>query len=151
RIGASDLSFIATNQQSVTVANAASLNMTGGITIGAWINAADWSGNRRIVQKGNSDNQYRFLAENGVFKFHLSGVGTLTAALPPSNVWMYVAGTWNGSTLIIYTNGALQASSPASGSIATTTDPLAIARKNTGTSIGDYFNGQMDEVRIYNR
>jgi fibronectin type 3 domain-containing protein len=151
RIGPSALSFIATNQQSVTVANSASLNLTAGITIGAWINAADWSGNRRIVQKGNSDNQYRFLAENGLFKLNLNGVGTLTATLPPSNVWVYVVGTWNGSTLILYTNGALQASFPASGSITSTTDPLAIGRKNTGTSIGDYFNGQIDEVRIYNR
>src|SRR5437016_781072 len=133
------------------MANSASLNMTAGITISDWINASDWSGNRRIMQKGNSDNQYRFLAENDVFKFHLNGVGTLTAALPPSNVWMYVAGTWNGSTMIIYTNGAQQTSFPASGSIATTADPLAIGRKNTGTSIGDYFNGEMDEVRIYNR
>ena len=29
----------------------------------------DWNGNRRILQKGASDNQYRLLAENGVLKF----------------------------------------------------------------------------------
>jgi fibronectin type 3 domain-containing protein len=151
RIGPAALSFIASNQQSVTVANSASLNMSAGITITAWINAADWSGNRRIVQKGNSDNQYRFLAENNVFKFHLNGVSTVTSALPPSNVWIHVAGTWNGSTMLIYTNGEPQATLAAGGAIATTLDPLAIAKKNTGTSVGDFFNGQIDEVRIYNR
>src|SRR5205085_4100784 len=104
RIGVSALSFVDTNQQSVTVGNSASLNMTAGITLAAWINANDWNGNRRILQKGNSDNQYRFLAENGSFKFHLNGVGTLASALPPTNTWMHVAATWNGSTMIIYTN-----------------------------------------------
>ncbi|HEX3356341.1 MAG TPA: LamG-like jellyroll fold domain-containing protein, partial [Tepidisphaeraceae bacterium] len=150
-IGVSALAFNQTNQQSVTVANASSLNMTAGITIAAWINAIDWAGNRRILQKGNSDNQYRFLVENGVFKFHLQGVNTLTTLLPPTNIWMHVAATWNGSTMTIYTNGVREDSLAATGFIATTADPLAIAQKNTGTSGGDYFNGAMDEVRLYNR
>src|SRR5262249_14955607 len=64
RIGTAALSFTDTNQQSVTVPNSATLNMTAGITMAAWINTLDWSGNRRIMQKGNADNQYRFLAEN---------------------------------------------------------------------------------------
>jgi fibronectin type 3 domain-containing protein len=151
RIGASALSFVATNTQSVTVANSTSLDMTSGITIAAWINATDWGGNRRILQKGNSDNQYRFLAENGVFKFHLNGVNTLTAALPNTNVWVHVAGTWNGLTMVIYTNGQVQASLATGGSIATTADPLAIGTKNGSTTAGDLFNGELDEVRVYNR
>jgi concanavalin A-like lectin/glucanase superfamily protein/fibronectin type III domain protein len=62
-----------------------------------------------------------------------------------------VAATWNGSTMIIYTNGAQQASQAAGGAITTTADPLAIGKKNGGAAIGDYFKGQMDEVRVYNR
>jgi fibronectin type 3 domain-containing protein len=151
RIGASDLSFLAASQQSVTATNSGSLNPSAGITIAAWINATDWSGNRRIVQKGNSDNQYRLLAENGAFKWHLNGVGTLTGALPQTNVWVHVAGTWNGSVMTIYTNGVLEASLAAAGGITTTADLLAIGKKNGSTTSGDYFYGQMDEVRIYNR
>jgi fibronectin type 3 domain-containing protein len=151
RIGASDLSFVDTSSQSITVNNAASLNMTAGITIGAWINPVDWAGNRRILQKGNSDNQYRLLVEGGALKFHLNGVNSVTGTLPSSNVWTYVAGTWDGSTMKLYTNGVLQASLAAGGSIATTADPLAIAKKNTGTATGDYFSGQLDEIRLYNR
>lgn len=151
RIGNSALAFTATNLQAVTVSNASSLDMTAGITITAWINATDWGGNRRILQKGNSDNQYRFLAENGVFKFHLNGVNTLTAALPATNVWVHVAATWNGSTMTIYTNGQLQASMAAAGAITTTADPLAIGEKYGSTTAGDFFNGEIDEVRVYNR
>jgi hypothetical protein len=125
--------------------------MTSGITIAAWINATDWGGNRRILQKGNSDNQYRLLAENGVLKFHLNGVNTLTAALPNTNVWVHLAATWNGLTMVIYTNGQVQASLATGGTIATTADPLAIGTKNGSTTAGDLFNGQLDEVRVYNR
>ena len=51
----------------------------------------------------------------------------------------------------LYTNGVLEASAAAAGSITTTADLLAIGKKNTGASTGDFFNGQMDEVRLYNR
>jgi fibronectin type 3 domain-containing protein len=151
RIGAAALSFNATNLQSVTANNSASLNMSSAITIAAWINPVDWIGNRRIVQKGNSDNQYRFLAEGNALKFNLNGVGTLTGPLPTSNVWTHVAATWNGSTMVIYTNGQVQTSLSVGGSITGTTDPLAIGKKNTSTTEGDYWNGQLDEVRIYSR
>lgn len=151
RIGASALSFNAASLQSVTVPNTGFLNGSSGITIAAWINAVDWNGNRRILQKGNSDNQYRFLAENGVLKFHLQNVNTLTTPLPPTNVWMHVAATYNGSTMTIYTNGVRQDSLATTGFISTTADPLAIGQKNTSTTSGDFFNGTMDEVRLYSR
>ena len=151
RIGSAALAFDATNQQYVTVANAGSLNPSSAITLAAWVNAADWGGNRRILQKGNSDNQYRFLAENGVLKFHLNGVNTVTAPLPPTNVWIYLAATWNGATMTIYTNGQIEVAQAAGGTITITTDPLTIGTKNGSTAMGDYFNGVLDEVRVYNR
>jgi fibronectin type 3 domain-containing protein len=152
RVGTSDLSFAAASLQSVTAVNSVTLNMTSGITISAWVNPIDWSGgNRRVLQKGNSDNQYRFLCENNVLKFHLNGVATLTCPLPATNAWTHLAATWNGSTMAIYANGILQASQAATGAITTTADPLAIGKKNGSTSAGDYFNGQLDEVRVYNR
>jgi len=152
KLGPAALLFSAGSLQSVTAANSASLNSpVKAITISAWVNAADWGGNRRIVQKGNSDNQYRLLAENSVLKFHLNGVDTLTAPLPPTGVWVHLAATWDGSTMVIYTNGVQQTSQGAGGSITTTADALAIAKKNGSSVGGDYFNGRLDDVRIYNR
>src|SRR5262245_63859395 len=50
----------------------------------------------------------------------------------PTGVWTHIAATWDGSTMVLYTNGAQQASQGAAGSIATTADLLAIAdRKST--------------------
>ena len=151
KVGASALQFNAANEQFVSIFDSTSLDPTNGLTITAWINTSNWSGNRRIVQKGNGDNQYRLLAEGGVFKFDLTGVNTLTTTLPAVNTWVHVAGTWNGSTMAIYINGVLKASLAATGTNATTTDSLTIAAKNGSTTAGDYFLGSLDDVRIYNR
>ena len=151
RVGTAALRFNDASLQSVSVASSASLNPTAGITLAAWIYATNWNGNRRILQKGDGDDQYRLLAEGGQFKFHLNGVGTLTTALPAANAWVHVAATWNGSTMILYFNGVQQATTPAGGTLATTANTLRIGSKNGSGASGDYFLGLLDEVRIYNR
>jgi fibronectin type 3 domain-containing protein len=156
RIGASSLYLDTNFVQYVTVNNAANLNMTAGITLSAWVLPVDWAGNRRIIQKGNSDNQYRLLAEGNVFKFDLrfstGSSSSVTCSLPPTNVWTHLAGTWDGTNMIIYSNGVAVATFVQTGALATTADPLGIGLKNTtDTTLGDYFYGQLDEVRVYNR
>jgi transcriptional regulator CtsR len=151
RVGTAALRFNDANQQSVSVASSATLNPTAGITLASWIYATNWNGNRRILQKGDSDNQYRLLAENGEFKFHLNGVGTLTTTLPASGAWVHIAATWNGANMVLYFNGVQQATVAAGGTLATTADTLRIATKNGSGAGGDYFLGLLDEVRIYNR
>jgi len=55
--------------------------------------------------------------------------------------------TYDGSAVRLYVNGTLISSAPASGTIASSTNPLQIG----GDSIyGQYFNGLIDEVRVYN-
>ena len=82
KVGPAALQFNAAKFQSVAVSDSPGLDPSTGLSITAWINAGNWSGNRRVLQKGNNDNQYRLLAEGGVFKFDLTGVGTVTTALP---------------------------------------------------------------------
>jgi hypothetical protein len=119
------------------------------LTLAAWIDPVDWNGNRRILQKGATDNQYRLLAEGGVLKFDIAGVGTVTATLPAVNVWTHVAGTYDGTALRLYVNGVQVASTAATVAMPTTTDPLFIGSKGIGVAQGDHFNGRLDEVRVY--
>ncbi len=147
--GGNALSLNGTNQ-SVQIANSASLNPTSAITLSAWIDATDWNGNRRILQKGASDNQYRLLAESGVLKFDLKNVGTVTATLPTTGTWHLITGTYDGSTMTLYVDGVAVASAAHTGAIATTGDPLAIGAKAGSTTAGDFFHGLLDDVRIYN-
>jgi hypothetical protein len=135
----------------IVVADNASLDPTAALTLAAWINPVDWAGNRRIVQKGQTDDQYRLLAENNVFKIDIAGVGTVTTALPPTGVWTHVAATYDGATLSLYVNGTLAASAAATGSVAQTPDALIIGSKTANSIAGDRFYGLLDEVRVYRR
>ena len=157
KVGSGDLLFNGANSY-VRVADSPDLDPTAAITLAAWIKAIDWNGNRRILQKGDpngansGDNQYRLTAESGVLKFDLYGVGTVSAALPSVGVWHYVAGTWDGATMKLYVDGAVVASAAVGGNIAVTSAPLTIGAKNTvSTNTGNYFHGDLDDVRIYNR
>ena len=70
-----------------------------------------------------------------------------SAALP-INAWSHIAATYDGATLRLYLNGTLVSSQARTGAIATSTNPLQIG----GDSIyGQFFQGAIDEVRIYNR
>jgi len=68
--------------------------------------------------------------------------------LVPLNTWTHLASTYDGATLRLYVNGVLAGSKAVAGSLAATTNPLRIG----GNSIWrEFFNGQIDEVRLYKR
>ena len=70
-----------------------------------------------------------------------------TAALS-TNTWVHLAATYNGSSLILYRNGAQVATTAVTGAIVTSSQALRIG----GNALwGEYFAGRIDEVRIYNR
>ena len=70
-----------------------------------------------------------------------------TTQLAPG-VWTHVAATYDGNVLALYVNGIQAAQLVIAGSITTSTSPLRIG----GNTIwGEWFNGLIDEVRVYNR
>lgn len=132
-------------------------NIEWRITISAWMKADDYLrangefANRRILQKGANDNQFRLLAEWGNLVFHLANVGRLETPLPTTGSWHHIAGVYDGSTMKMYVDGWLAGSIAASGKIGITTDPLFLGTKsNTVTVAGDYFKGMLEDLRIYN-
>jgi hypothetical protein len=156
RYGAA-LSFDGVNDW-VTVTDAASLDLTTGMTLEAWVyptvSPTAW---RTVVAKeGTSPVIAYFLHASslsadqpamgiriGGVEQQLKGGARLTA-----NVWTHLAATYDGATLRLYVNGAQVASRAQSGAIVATTSPLRIG----GNGIwGEYFQGRIDEVRIYNR
>lgn len=144
------LQFTGAQNQGVTVPSNG-FNPTASIAISSWVNAVNWSGNRRVVQKGNNDNQYRLLAENNKLVWDISAVGRLETDLPPAGKWFHVIGTYDGAEMRIYVDGALVASQVETGAIPTTTNALNIGTKTTGSTAGDHMNGYLDDVRIYYR
>ena len=75
-------------------------------------------------------------------------VGANGTAQVPSSAWTHLAVTYNNSSLNLYVNGSLVRSVATSGALLTSTGVLRIG----GNSVwGEYFQGIIDEVRIYNR
>jgi hypothetical protein len=66
----------------------------------------------------------------------------------PVNAWTHVALTYDGSSLRLYVNGTQVASTAAAGTIQSSTNPLWIGGNNP---YGEYFQGLIDEARVYNR
>jgi hypothetical protein len=146
-------SFNATN--SVQVPDAPSLNFTGNtpMSVELWVYRTGTQATMHIVGKRNSgcgSIEYQMASGDGNGGISFGGNSSSTAAFTgtslPTNVWMHLAGTFDGSTFRIYTNGVLAAVS------AGTLGPANTAPFTIGTS-GDCpgFTGLIDEVSIYSR
>jgi hypothetical protein len=137
----------------VTVPDAASLHLSSGMTLEAWVNpstvTAAW---RDAIYKGNDNFYLEATSSNGSKPdAGMIAGGTYadtygTAALA-ANAWSFLTETYDGSTLRLYVNGTQVSSTAHTGAIATSTNPLQIG----GDSLyGQFFQGLIDNVRIYN-
>jgi hypothetical protein len=68
----------------------------------------------------------------------------------PLDQWVHVAVTYDGAYLKNYIDGKLSASAQASGETCKNQNPLAIGAKHVpGVTTQNFFNGVIDEVRLY--
>jgi Concanavalin A-like lectin/glucanases superfamily/Cadherin-like domain/Bacterial Ig domain len=147
----------------VTVPDSAALDLTDGMTLEAWVKPSALSGWESIVlkERGTEDLAYGLYAHDGA---PLAGgvaapAGTINtiaghhavrgASALPNGVWTHIATTYDGATQRFYVNGALVASRAHTGSMSTSNSPLRIGGNNAWS--GEFFQGLIDEVRIYNR
>ena len=140
----------------VNVADSASLDLTTGMTLEAWVlPRALGSAWRTVVLKEQTGNYaYGLYANTGTGRPSANVVSGVTdhdlrgpAALP-LDTWVHVAATYDAANLRLYVNGTLAASEAATGSISTSTGALRIGGNNLWP---EFFQGRIDEVRIYNR
>jgi hypothetical protein len=148
------LSFDGVNDW-VTVNSSSLLNLTNAMTVEAWVFPTTSSGARNVlIKEGVNRDTYNLYSRSGGGKSEIytfiggenrSAESTAVAA----NVWTHIAGTYDGAVLRLYINGVeVAANNLASGSILTSNNPLRIG----GNSIwGEFFQGRIDEIRIYNR
>jgi hypothetical protein len=145
----------------VQIPNHPDFDITDNITLAAWVSVdaliqdwqtmfcrGDWSW--RLHREGSSD----FAA------FHMTGLangygadgGTTNIRVPKR--WLHLVGTYkNGVGATLYINGAVEASNASvSGLINTNvSDPVTIGAWINGGSLQRQWQGQIDEVRLYNR
>jgi len=138
----------------VTVNDAASLDLTTGMTIEAWIKPSILTSWRSVVTKEAPDGlAYALYSGNNASRpagyVHINrdiAVSSTTAIV--ANAWTHLALTYDGATLRLFVNGVQVRTQSAPGAAMTTAGALRIG----GNSVwGEYFKGLIDEVRIYNR
>ncbi|MCH7575734.1 MAG: PQQ-binding-like beta-propeller repeat protein [Candidatus Marinimicrobia bacterium] len=135
----------------VVIPNSASLNPTTAITVEAWIYPLILDNTRRIMQKSTADNHIIFEFSGGQLEFSVQGLGSTVLVNPPElNKWSHIAGTYDGTTLSIYVDGALRGSSAVTATIPVTSGSLYIGSKDNVPDASTHFNGLIDEVRISN-
>lgn len=104
-----------------------------------------------ITIMGKYGGQTRFsLDASGTLQFTRGNETIESSYNLNTNQWYLVTTTYDGTNLRMYVDGKNVSNPIASGSISSSSTPFLIgAQYNTG-SISHYFNGQIDDVRIYN-
>jgi hypothetical protein len=139
----------------VTVNDANALDLSSGMTLEAWVypTATPTAWSTALLKEQSGALIYALYAGSpsnrpGTYLFTSAEHGLDGPTALPINTWSHLAGTYDGTALRLYVNGTQVASQAVSGSIASSSGALRIG----GNSVwGEYFQGRIDEVRIYNR
>jgi len=140
----------------VTVNGAPSLDLTAGMTLEAWVyptvDMIQWS---TVILKetpggalyelhanGDQSKPLTSITVGGRYRIFSGGPSLL------ANQWTHLAATYDGTIQRLYVNGTQVAQRPQTGPIQVSSSPLRMG----GSSIwGEFFQGRIDEVRVYNR
>jgi glucose/arabinose dehydrogenase len=147
------LSFNGTSSR-VNIADSASLDLTTGMTLEAWVRPTTTTNWRNVILKERTGGMtYGLYSSNGpnpgVFISTSGGsdLGPIAGSVLAANTWSHIAGTYDGAQVKLYVNGVLAGSQAVTGNILTSTGAVRIG----GNAVwGEYFAGLIDEVRIYN-
>ena len=99
-----------------------------------------------VIYAHNGNTNWQFRTYSGANATNLT-----TTNLIQLNTWTHLAGTFDGTRMRFYVNGA-EAAAPVTNSAFTpnTANPLRLGAAATSTTVGDYFwPGYLDEVAVY--
>ncbi len=149
----SGLSFDGVNDW-VTIPDHPQLDLSSTATVMAWVYPVALSSYRTVVLKEAPGEACYYLYSgpgdvvNGGGRFTGTYVETSGGAALPLNQWTHVAMTYDGSTIRVYRNGDLVSSVARTGAFEQSASPLRIG----GNSIwSEWWQGRIDEIRLYNR
>jgi hypothetical protein len=162
--GAAAASFVRANSEtlSITDASQTGLDITGDITLVAWIRPTSLANDVGIVGKtdgGPNRSYYLYIEAAGpTLKAKVSETGG-GAAQPYGAItlsvdtWYHAALVYNSTDIRLYLNGSLDtngANNPLSYSSGIYNGTASFAIGSRG-NVDDYFDGQIDEVAVFNR
>ena len=155
------LSFDGANDN-IQIPYSSSLAPTSGITFGAWVYKSNWTSDEasRIISKTegggytllfSSSSIYAYVYRNGDYATPNYSTTGLSAG------WHHFVGSYDGQYTKIYVDGILRSTNNAGANYPITyaySNALFIGAEadsdNDQTPAGNFFNGLIDEVKIYN-
>lgn len=147
--------YFAGDGSDIEIPDSPSLDISNSITLAAWIKTGGGGyAQPRIVTKSVYQLGLSDTSSSPQVFFDISplipGVVQSSPISLSENNWIFLAATYDGSLMLLYTNGVLAASASNPGNIGINSNGVGIG---SGIAAGgtDYFQGWIDGVRIYNR
>ena len=153
-------SFDGVNDQ-IEVAHSASISPTNEVTVAAWIRPLAYEDNKHCVSKGSHVNYFSRSYSlqgpwvDGKWRAALSTPAGEVVVASSDNAaltqWSHVLMSYDGAAVKLYVNGVLSSSQAVVGLITQTSEGLFIGSHKFYAASDYWFNGGIDDVRIYNR
>lgn len=129
---------------------------TTNISWGAWVKPATSTASDTILMKGDggTNNEFRLSTNSSGYpqcEIYASGWQTSaisTTALPTST-WSQVVCTYDGTDIKLYVNGKFSDSEAETGSVTSASTPISLGRDPNNGSPTGYFDGLIDEVKVW--
>ncbi len=135
----------------VSTTNEFLYDIRGPITVAAWIKVGAFTvGSQAIVAKGNSAWRLIRSGSTNKVRFTCNGLSTTyvdTTSDLNDGRWHHIVGVYDGSSLSIYVDGALEGAVSSTGRIGVNNNNVYIG-ENSGAA-GKYWNGSIHDVRVY--
>lgn len=129
----------------ISVADDASLDITGDLTLSGWVNSTNFADTPDFLTKGDFNESYSsWIRADGTLRFATDGSTVTSSGTITSGSNAYLVFTKNSSGRILYINGV------ASGNDAVTTNFTTNNSPFTISSSAYAITGSVDEVRISN-
>lgn len=148
------------NNDYVNAGNASSLQITGNLSVGIWVQTSDVPIiAKRLISKDNASSIRSWalqMTNTGTVAFYVWRGGVIQSSGVSSvsindGKWHYVMGVNDGTNLMLYVDGIKCASATVGGAIDNAAVNVFIGSRSALTAGGMTMNGSLDEARIYNR
>ena len=139
----------------VNCGNGKSFDITGSVTLEAWVNTSKTSGYQGIIMKRGGDNcNYGFGFDDTYLMFVLTNAGwqkcdSFVAGLIPASTWCHYVVTFNESNVEFYVNGNLKETKAHAYAMVANNEVLVIGTNDINSSTQE-FEGYIALPRIYN-